>query len=393
MIEMISMAVALLGVQGCDVAVGGKTFDLTPLTKLGQNGVFDVNPPESQMGLYKFQISVCLDAAECQGNHGAMIRLRDSGLNTCLGIYGEWNNSKNKQATLTDNGFMYSMESGDYCSDDFSKKYSTIFNFVCNPTSPLNPIITAIRTGADDCQYQVNIETSAACNGTPIPSPDDKPSSTQTKDLVSPSSRASSTQRRRTLTTVSSDDTFCFDCAVDDTNWSTLFSKIDPFLYAFLGVSITIGISIVGAAWGILLTGPSLLGASVKSPRIRSKNLVSIIFCEAVAIYGIIMAIILINKATGGCQATSDYGTETFVNQQFAGYAIFWAGLTVGFANLFCGVSVGITGSGCALVDAQEASLFVKILIVEIFGSAIGLFGVIVGIIMSNAGAMPACPS
>jgi V-type H+-transporting ATPase proteolipid subunit len=146
----------------------------------------------------------------------------------------------------------------------------------------------------------------------------------------------------------------------------------------------------VGAAWGIWLTGASLVGGAVKAPRIRSKNLVSVIFCEATAIYGVILAIILLNKISSPKDTSGSFTSDwSWASYYFAGYAVFASGCSVGITNIASGISVGIAGSACALGDAQDDSLFVKILIVEIFASALGIFGIIVGIIQSNNAQFP----
>lgn len=166
-----------------------------------------------------------------------------------------------------------------------------------------------------------------------------------------------------------------------------VFAGVSPYAWGGVGIGLAISLSIIGAAWGILTTGSAISGAAIRSPEIRSKNLISIIFCEAVAIYGVILAIIMTGKMETGVKALDDNGAYLY-KVMAGGYTLFAAGLAVGLGNMSCGMSVGIVGSSCAIADAQNSTLFVKVLVIEIFASALGIFAVIVGILIAQKAVM-----
>ena len=66
------------------------------------------------------------------------------------------------------------------------------------------------------------------------------------------------------------------------------------------------------------------------------------------------------------------------------GYKHLASGLTCGLSSLAAGFAIGIVGDAGVRANAQEEKIFVGMILILIFGEALGLYGMIVAIILSQ---------
>ncbi|CAN0001269.1 unnamed protein product [Ectocarpus sp. 12 AP-2014] len=68
----------------------------------------------------------------------------------------------------------------------------------------------------------------------------------------------------------------------------------------------------------------------------------------------------------------------------FSGYAFLAAGLCCGLSGLAAGMAIGIVGDAGVRAVGQQERLFVGMILILIFAEALGLYGMIVALILSQ---------
>jgi len=90
-----------------------------------------------------------------------------------------------------------------------------------------------------------------------------------------------------------------------------------------------------------------------------------------VGLYGFVMGIVLV----------SNIKRDGY--DDFQGFAHFAAGLMVGLCGLACGTCIGIVGDAGVRANAQQEKLFVGVVLMLVFAEALGLYGLIIGLVMA----------
>eukprot|EP00904_Undaria_pinnatifida_P008849 jgi/Undpi1/5094/HiC_scaffold_19.g08446.m1 len=146
-----------------------------------------------------------------------------------------------------------------------------------------------------------------------------------------------------------------------------------PFV-GFTGVMFALVFANGGAAYGTAKAGMGIGAMGVMHPQLVMRNIIPVVMAGVLGIYGLIVSVILLGSSKF-CDPFLSFPVLCCVD-------VVCARLPFGLA---AGMSIGIVGDAGVRAIGQQEKLFVGMILILIFAEALGLYGLIVALILSQA--------
>lgn len=147
--------------------------------------------------------------------------------------------------------------------------------------------------------------------------------------------------------------------------------KGSNYFFGYMGVVSALVLANIGAAYGTAKSGVGITAAGVMKPESIIKSVIPVIMAGILGIYGLIVAVILGQKI----QANYD---------EYKAFKHFASGLCCGLSSFSAGIAIGVGGEAGVRALGQSDKIFVGMMLILIFAEALGLYGLIVSLILSN---------
>lgn len=143
--------------------------------------------------------------------------------------------------------------------------------------------------------------------------------------------------------------------------------------FGWMGVAAALVLANIGAAYGTAKSGIGIGSMSVTRPNLVYKSLIAVVMAGILGIYGLIVSVILTGKVT----MAAGYGP-------YQGFRMLASGLCCGLSAMASGYAIGVVGEHSVRTNAINEEFYVGMILILIFAEAIGLFGLIIAIILSQ---------
>jgi len=187
----------------------------------------------------------------------------------------------------------------------------------------------------------------------------------------------------------------------DEMNASVACPSWAPIV-GFTGIACAVVFANFGGAYGTAKAGLGIMSMGIRSPELLMRNIIPVVMAGVLGIYGLIVAVIL----NGKFSVPEQGGYTTY--SQYSAFSHLAAGLCCGFTSLASGIAIGISAdAGTRAIGAQSAmaaswkkmgftgdaggqesgggdNLFVATVLIQVFASNLGLYGLIVALILTQ---------
>jgi len=146
-----------------------------------------------------------------------------------------------------------------------------------------------------------------------------------------------------------------------------------PYYASFFGAmgsALGLAAANCGAAFGIAISFGGYIALGSKGRAMLIKGLVPAIMASVRGVYGLIISILIAVQI------------EDHNYSLVKAFAHLFAGLAVGLSGLASGYCMGVVGRTGMIAVSRQPRLYIGILLILIFAEAIGLYGLIIGLIL-----------
>jgi len=140
---------------------------------------------------------------------------------------------------------------------------------------------------------------------------------------------------------------------------------LDPNLMGLIGIALSIGVPTVAAASAIIICGTAMAGVGTEKPELLSKLIITVVLGEALAIYGLLIAFMLISKLP-------DLKTMASATRALM------AGIIIAVGTGAAGAGISYAGSSLIGATAERPESYSSNVIGVVLSEALAIYGLLI---------------
>jgi F0F1-type ATP synthase membrane subunit c/vacuolar-type H+-ATPase subunit K len=140
---------------------------------------------------------------------------------------------------------------------------------------------------------------------------------------------------------------------------------MDPGLISLMGIALAIGVPVVAAAITIIICGTALAGIGTEKPELLSRLIITVVLGEALAIYGLLIAFMLLGKLDA-------------ITTLEAAYKALISGIIIAVASLSAGIGISYSGTSLIGATAENPETFSSNVIGVVLSEALAIYGLLI---------------